>query len=370
MSLDELRRDAVPLPLVADRTWSRRRLLGTSAALGLGLGLSPPAALARASRSDAKFPIRERMVDANDGRFRVIEQGQGPAMLFCHGFPDTAQTWRSQMQAVAEAGYRAVALDMRGYGRSHAPQDPGLYTALHIAGDLIGVLDALSIDTAAIVGHDWGAFHAQMAALIRPDRFRALVSISVPFAPRGDVDAFQMLRDQGLGDAYYAFDMARPEAVDRFADAERSIPSILYWTSASPAPALRWNPIDPKLHMLRPAPVGVPSWADPAYVRHTISAFVRTGFRGGLNYYRAYPTTFKLMAAYKHAVIRQPSLYIWGAADGLSRMSHPETPSLAALRETQPNLVDQIRLENVGHWVQHEAADRVNEALTAFLARL
>lgn len=307
------------------------------------------------------------MVDAIDGPFHVLEQGEGPAVLFCHGFPDTAETWRSQMRAVAEAGYRAVALDMRGYGRSFAPEDPDLYTALHVTGDLVGVLDALSIDAAVLVGHDWGAFHAQQAALMRPDRFRGLVSISIPFAPRGEVDPWQLLRDLGLGESYYAFDLAAPGAEDGF-DAERSIPSILYWLSASPDPALRWNPLDPDLHMLRPAPVDMPDWADPDYVRHTIDAFQRTGFRGGRNYYTAFSRTFELTAAFKGAVIHQPSLYIWGAADGLSQMYHPETPSLAALREAQPNLVDQVQLENVGHWVQNEAADQVNDALIAFLA--
>jgi pimeloyl-ACP methyl ester carboxylesterase len=348
--------------------WSRRDLLRTSAMIGLGLALSP--SLGWAAESNAALPVRRQMVDTIDGQFHVLEQGEGPAVLFCHGFPDTAETWRSQMQAVAEAGYRAVALDMRGYGRSFAPEAPDLYTALHITGDLIGVLDALSIDTAVIVGHDWGAYHAQLAALMRPDRFRALVSISIPFAPRGEVDPWQFLRDHGLGDRYYAFGFTQPGAEDQFADAEQSIPSILYWLSASPETTLRWNPLNPELHMLRPAPVEVPDWADPTYVRHTIDAFRQTGFRSGLNYYRAFPRTFELMAAYKGAVIRQPSLYIWGAADGLSQMLHPEPPSLEKLREAQPNLVDQIRLDNVGHWVQNEAPDRVNAALTAFLAQI
>lgn len=349
------------------RLSSRRDFLRSAALLGLSLGLAP--ALGWATERATAWPVRRRMVDAIDGKFHVMEQGEGPAVLFCHGFPDTAETWRSQMQAVAEAGYRAVALDMRGYGQSFAPEDPNLYTALHITGDLVGVLDALSIDNAVIVGHDWGAFHSQLAALMRPDRFRGLVSISIPFAPQGKINPWQSLRDSGLGDRYYAFELAAPGADALFANAEQAIPSILYWLSASPEPALRWNPLDPQLHMLRPAPVGVPDWADPAYVRHTIEAFERTGFRGGLSYYTAYARTFELMAAYKDAVIRQPSLYIWGAADGLCQMFHPETPTLAALREAQPNLVDQIRLENVGHWVQHEAADQVNDALIAFLAK-
>lgn len=368
MSVNTFRDNAPPPFHDTDRVSSRRNFLRTSTMIGLGIGLAP--VLGWAEDGSSAWPVRRRMIAALDGQIHVIEQGEGPAVLFCHGFPDTAETWRSQMQAVAEAGYRAVSVDMRGYGGSFAPENPDLYTALHITGDLVSVLDALSIEAAVIVGHDWGAYQSQLAALMRPDRFRALVSISIPFAPRTEINPFQVLYDHGLEDKYYHFQLAKPGTEALFADAERSIPSILYWLSASPEPALRWNPLDPQLHMLRPAPVAVPAWADPGYVRHTIDAFQKTGFRGGLNYYRAFSKTFELMAAYKSAVIRQPSLYIWGADDGLSRMFHPETPSLASLREAQPALVDQIRLENVGHWVQHEAADRVNEALTSFLADL
>jgi pimeloyl-ACP methyl ester carboxylesterase len=368
LSFHERRGGAAQQASGVDHDWSRRRLLQASVAVGAGLSLAP--SLATAAGRDAALPVRRQMIATAAGPFHVIEQGQGPAVLFCHGFPDTAETWLNQMQAVSEAGYRAVALDMRGYGRSYAPEDPDLYTAHHISGDLVAILDALSIETAVIVGHDWGAYHAQFAALMRPDRFRALASLSIPFAPRGDANPLQGLIDAGLGDTYYHFDMAEPGAEARFSDARQAIQSILYWLSASPEPAQRWNPLKPELHMLRPAPVTVPTWANPAYVEHTIKAFQRTGFRGGLNYYSALSKTFELTPAYKGAIIRQPSLYMWGAADGLSQMFHPETPSLASLRETQPNLVDQVRLENVGHWLQNEAPDQVNTALTGFLAAL
>lgn len=315
-------------------------------------------------------PLRRHKLRIEGEHFHVIEQGSGPAVLFCHGFPDTAETWRSQMRAVAAAGYRAVALDMRGFGDSFAPLDASQYTSLHIVGDLVGVLNALEIDSAVIVGHDWGADHAQRAALLRPDRFHALVSISIPYAPRGDVDTWSDLRERGLGERYYALDWIKPGRETRFAPVAKSIPSILYWLSASPPAAQRWDPIDPARDMLRPAPVAAPSWADPAYVRHTVQAFEKSGFRGGLNYYRALPITFGLMSAYKNAVIRQPSLYVWGAADGLCQFFHPTTPTLEELRRTQPNLVAQVRLEEVGHWVQHEAAERLNAELLTFLGGL
>ena len=231
--------------------------------------------------------MRRAQVKANGASFHVIEQGMGPAVLFCHGFPDTAEMWRSQMQAVAEAGYRAVALDMRGYGSSYAPAAVELYSALHTVGDLVGVLDCLGIGSAVLVGHDWGSDVAQRAAVMRPDRFRAIVSLSIPFGMRGEVSTYGEIRARGLADRFYAFDMMKPDANVRFAPAEQTVPSVLYWLSGSPPQGTGWDPSNPARHMLRPSPVAVPQWADPAYVRHNIATFTRTGFRGGLNYYRA-----------------------------------------------------------------------------------
>src|SRR5690606_10636265 len=145
---------------------SRRKLLQQGALFGVSAGLAPAVASA-ASLSMERWPLRSSMIAIEGGHFRVLEQGAGPAVLFCHGFPDTAATWRSQMKAVADAGFRAVALDMRGFGDSYAPADADFYTSLHIVGDLVGILDALEIPSAVIVGHDWGADHAQRAALLR-----------------------------------------------------------------------------------------------------------------------------------------------------------------------------------------------------------
>lgn len=315
-------------------------------------------------------PVQHRQISANDVSLHVIDQGQGPAVLFIHGFPDTAETWRNQMSAVADAGYRAVALDLRGFGTSDAPADHRLYSAPYLVGDLVAILDALDIETAVLIGHDWGADHAQRAVIMRPDRFRALVSLSIPFAPRGEQSNWDRLRSDGLGNRYYAFGFMSAGADARFPKAEHAIPSILHWLSATPPADARWDPVDPAKHMLRPAPSDAPDWADSDYVGHTIRAFQRTGFRGGLNHYTAAQDTFDLMSAFKHVTIPQPSLYIWGAADGLCNFFHPTAPTVEELKKTQPKLVDVVRLENVGHWIQHESSDRLNEEILKFLQML
>nr|WP_219818239.1 alpha/beta hydrolase [Clavibacter michiganensis] len=304
----------------------------------------------------------------NGHPFHVLDQGTGPAVLFAHGFPDVGETWLSQMAGVAEAGYRAVALDMRGFGASYSPSSVELYSALHTVGDLVGIMDALDISEAVLVGHDWGADVAQRAMVLRPDLFRGLVSLSIPFLPRGDVSTWGQLKKDGLGDRYYAFEMMKPDGHRAFEPATTSIPSALYWMSGSPAPVEGWDPLDSSRGMLRPAPVSIPSWANPSYVSRSIEAFQKSGFATGLNYYRASDITFEQMSAFKGVPIRQPSLYIWGAEDGLCQLFHPESPTVEQLRPFAPGLVDVVRLEGVGHWPQHEAAEKVTAEIITFLA--
>ena len=157
---------------------TKRQLL-TAAALQLTLHAFSSRAFANTSQPT------QRMIEANGIRLNVAEQGEGPVVLLCHGFPEFWYSWRHQIGALAAAGFHAVAPDMRGYGKSDAPQAIDQYTILHLVGDMVGILDALGAATAVIVGHDWGASVASQAALTRPDRFRAVAALSIPFRPRG-----------------------------------------------------------------------------------------------------------------------------------------------------------------------------------------
>jgi pimeloyl-ACP methyl ester carboxylesterase len=343
-------------------TISRRAVLARATALGASLWLGQ---WARAENigGTVSSPIKEYDIATNGISLHVTEQGDGPTVLFCHGFPDTAYTWRRQMKAVAAAGYRAIAPDMRGYGRSSAPADANLYTPLHTAGDLVGLLDALELPSAILVGHDWGATHSWNAALMRPDRFKAVFCLSVPYVPRGDISIFDKMRKSGHQNDFYMFGQIRPEADQIWADAAVSIPGVLYWASGSAPADTRWTPMDPARSLHRPAPGALPSWAEPDYIAHNITEFQRTGFHGGLNYYRAAEPYFYLSAAWKGAKITQPSFYVGGKADGLGALY----PPFEKLRAGLPGLVGSLELDNVGHWVQHEASVQVSDQLVKFL---
>ena len=129
--------------------------------------------------------VTHRTVEANSIRMHITEAGGGPLVVLCHGFPECWYSWRHQLRALAEAGFHAVAPDMRGYGQTDAPEEIEQYTLLHLVGDMVGLLHGLGAETAVIAGHDWGAPVAWHAALLRPDRFRGVIGLSVPFRPRG-----------------------------------------------------------------------------------------------------------------------------------------------------------------------------------------
>lgn len=303
------------------------------------------------------------LIDARGIKLHVVEQGNGPLILFCHGFPATWLCWRSAMQAAADDGYRAVAFDMRGYGESDAPDDHLLYTPFDTVGDVIGILDHFEADQAVLVGHDFGATVAWNAAMMRPDRISADFCVSVPYLQPGGPSFLDRLRDQGKSD-FYMFGQMKPEADIAWADASASIPSNYYWSSGEPPESERWDPFDPQKGLLRPDPKQ-PTTIDPEYIEDQISIFNKTGFHGALNYYRALdPFWTRASRLYAGARIRQPSFFLTGELDGLNMLTRPDANTL---REGLPGLLGFELLKNVGHWPQLEAPARFNDVLVKFL---
>ena len=308
--------------------------------------------------------MRRNHVRTNGINLHVTELGEGPPVLFCHGFPAIAASWRAQMEAVAGAGYRAIAPDMRGYGRSDAPEAIDAYTPFQTVGDLVGLLDGLALASCTIIGHDFGANIAWNAAMMRPDRFRAVFGISVPFQRLGGVGLLDRLRAEGKM-SFYMFAQMREEADAAWADAAVTIPGFHYWSSAQPPAGTRWDPFDPERGMLRPAPEPVAT-IDRDYLAQAVESFARTGFHGPLNYYRSIDAYYANAAPYFGATIAQPSCFLTGAADGL----RPFFPEEAVMREALTDLRGYTVLEEIGHWPQLEAATTVNAVILSFLAQL
>jgi pimeloyl-ACP methyl ester carboxylesterase len=316
---------------------------------------------------DRNSSMKQTQVKTNGVTLNVVEEGDGPAVLFVHGFPDGWRGWRRQMAAVAAAGYRAISFDTRGYGESSKPEDPALYTVLYFVGDLVGILEKLGIERATLVGHDFGATVSWNAAMMRPDLFDAVFCLSVPpVLPGAGPSMLENLKAAGKEDAFYMFRHMKPEADQEWADAATTFPGALYWMSGLPEASDAWIPMDPSKSMNRPSPIGIPPFADRDDVEIMIAGFQRDGFHGPLNIYRGMQPYFDQAKAFAGKKILQPAFFVFGAADGMIKFRAPKEADLAP---TVPNLEGFLPIEGVGHWPQLEASEIVNEALVGFLEK-
>lgn len=311
--------------------------------------------------------MKHNEIKANGITLHFVEIGEGPTVLFCHGFPAIWSSWTSQMHAVANAGYRAIALDMRGYGRSSAPVASDAYTPYETVGDLVAILDATGSETAVIVGHDFGANVAWNAAMMRPDRFKAVCSLSVQYRQPGGPSFLDKLRAAGK-DQFYWFDMMKEESDQAWANAAVTVPGMVYWTSGEAPQEGRWDPFNPSRGFLRPAPANSRIVEQNAsYLHDAVATFELTGFHGALNYYRSIDHFTEHSNAFAGAKIAQPSMFLAGTLDGLNLVAQPNAESM---RATLTDLRSFTMLEGVGHWPQLEAPDATNAALLAFLQDL
>ena len=315
--------------------------------------------------------ITHRTIQTNGINMHIAEAGSGPLVVFCHGWPESWYSWRHQLSAIADAGFHAVAPDQRGYGKTDKPQDIGSYTQLHMVGDIVGLLDALGEETATIVGHDWGAPVAWNSALLRPDRFPAVIGMSVPFGPRGDFQPTAGLKAAFGENFFYILYFQEPGVAEAEleADVAGTMRKLLFSASGdvvrtdeplAPRPAATTKFLDGMQD-----PEKLPSWLTQEDLDYFASEFKESGFRGGLNWYRNLDRNWELMAAWRNAKVTVPALFITGEKD-VVRSFAPE----AGIRANVPNLKDLVIVPGAGHWVQQERPDEVNKAIIGFLKGL
>lgn len=308
--------------------------------------------------------------------------GEGPLVVFCHGWPESWYSWRHQLPAVADAGFQAVALHMRGYGQTTAPAAIESYVITALVGDVIGAIAGLGADRAVVVGHDWGSPVAWYSALLRPDVVRAVACLSVPYmAPTGGLPDGITVNDlmrmgAGEGRDYYRCFFQEPGVAeaDLERDVRRSMLGALYTLSgdavangALEAPHDGSFPADRSFVDSLVVPDALPGWLSTADLDVYVEEIERSGFRGGLNWYRNIDRIPDALAPWVGATIEQPSMYLGGDLDLIAG----NTPDMIdAMNASLPDLRHCELLEGAGHWLQQERPDEVNTALIEFLRSL
>ncbi|MFC6093181.1 alpha/beta fold hydrolase [Saccharothrix lopnurensis] len=306
---------------------------------------------------------QHRELPVNGITMHVAEEGEGPLVLLLHGFPESWYSWRHQFGPLAAAGYRVVAPDQRGYGGTDRPDDVDAYTILHLVGDVVGLIAALGEREAVVVGHDWGAPVAWHTAQMRPDLVRGVAGLSVPPMPRGSVPPLVAARRR-FGDDFYQLYFQQPGVADAELgrDPRAAFRRTLVGLSGDAVP-----PSSRGEGFLGafPDPEELPAWLTEADVDAFVEQFDRTGFTGGLNWYRNIDRNWELTAPWQDAVITPPALFVTGDRDLVRGFSPPNLFEL--LPGALPNLRGVHDLAGCGHWTQQERADDVNRALLEFL---
>ena len=316
-----------------------------------------------------------RMIETNGISMRIAEAGDsGPLLLLAHGWPESWYNWRHQMTFFANNGYRVVAPDMRGYGKTDAPAAVEDYDIVTLAGDMVGILDALGEETAIMVGHDWGSIVAWNTVLMHPERFDALIAMSVPYGGRAPQSPLVSWQETFQDNFYYILyhNESGGVAEQEYDNDPRGLLSRLYLSPDSPreAPTIT----DPKRSAggwigRLGAAKELPQWLSAEDLNYVVSQFEEAGFRGGVNYYRNFHRNWEITEHLQNTKVTVPTLFIAGTKDVVIAGA-----SEGQLNGAMSRVVEDFRgvvlLPEIGHWVQQEAPDETNQAMFEFLQNL
>lgn len=319
--------------------------------------------------------MRTRPVRTDRLTQQILEAGSGPLVLLVHGFPELSISWRAQVDALAAAGFRAVAPDMRGYGGAEKPADRDSYSILHLVGDMVDLVRALGEARCVVVGHDWGAAVAWHCALMRPDLFTAVAALSVPFQPRrpkGPPTAAMaaLSKRAGLGDLYISRFQADDAHAAFDADPATALRKMFHAYDGATPPERQSTGFLPEGVDLTESiadDVALPPWMSDPHFDEYVAAFSAGGFRAPLDWYRCLDLNWAQTAFLQDARVRVPAAFMVGERDPVR---HYAGPHEAAMKDWIPDLRVQRVLPGAGHWIQQERPDEVNAFLLDFLGGL
>jgi microsomal epoxide hydrolase/non-specific protein-tyrosine kinase len=314
----------------------------------------------------ASFP-EPRLVDAGGVKLAVYEAGEpdAPPIVLVHGWPEIAYSWKNQMPALAQAGWRAIALDLKGFGLSGAPKDKALYDIRHMTDDLARLLDALGLDRAVFCGHDWGGAIVWPMAQLHPDRVAGVIGVSTPHRAPPPVPPLSIVEKRFTASHYFIRFQQEGFAETVFEGREEAFFSLMF---RKPAPRAAWPKLVPRAYDLigrfRDGPPADPARViiQPADLMVYIGAYRRSGFAGGINLYRNIDRNWELMRAVD-PVIRRPALYVGAELD---LFLPPE--SADGMEAIVPDLEKRV-IPDCGHWVMWEQPGALNAHILDWLRR-
>lgn len=315
-------------------------------------------------------PLQTHDIDLRGQRFRVALQGQGPPVVFLHGFPESAHSWRHQMAAVSAAGYRAVAPNQRGYADSYSPAEVEAYDLVELAADAAALIDVVGGgEPAVVVGHDWGAPVAYHTSLLYPDKVRAVAGLSVPFAGRPARSPLQAYREAFKDVFFYILYFQRQGVAEAELeqDVRKSLSSFYYSRTGDAAQRPRLPVKGTKVLDFMRLSGPLPDWHSDADLDSYVAQFERSGFRGPLNWYRNFDRSWERTAPLADKPITQPAMFLAGGCDPVLLFS-------AHALQRMPSVVPDLRIHRIvdgaGHWLQRERPEVTSEVLLEFLSGL
>jgi len=309
-----------------------------------------------------------RFVDTNGIRMGVYEAGpkDGTTVVLCHGFPELAYSWRHQIPALAEAGYHVLAPDQRGYGLTDRPETIEDYDIHHLTGDLVGLLDAAGVEKAVFAGHDWGGIVVWAMPLLHGKRVSGVIGVNTPFIRHAPMDPIQAMR-MAFGEKMYIVFFQKPGVADALLakDVEKTFRFFMRRTDITIEQFDKMPKEARNLELVRALEEGM--WPGellltPEELAFFVDTFTKTGFTGGINWYRNFTRNWKLMAGVKERVA-QPSLMIMAENDIVLR------PSMADGMEIFVPDLEKVLIKDCGHWTQQEKPEETNRAMIGWLKK-
>ncbi len=303
-------------------------------------------------------------------------------VLLCHGFPGLWYSWRHQLPVLAAAGYRAVALDMRGYGRSSRPTVAEAYRYDHLAADLFAVMDLCGEQRAVVIGHDFGANLAWHMGIHHPDRIRAIAPLCSPYdmdlAGGCDMLPSQLYASIAEQHFFHMHYYQAPGVAECSTEGrEREFLQKLFWALCADGDLLNWANFPSQgtayIDVLEEPPEPPPwSWLSAADMDYYLQEYLCQGpglaFAGGINSYRAMDQNWRRFRDTAHAEVPVPALFVGGEEDPVTKLSAPGT--FEHMRERSADLRGLHLIPGAGHFIQQENPPALNGLLLDFLESL